>query len=35
LVVKAPIPDHFVETMNEFPLRLRSVPKFPKKKGPN
>ena len=32
LSVKAPIPQHWVKTMEEFPLFLRKKPVFPKKK---
>lgn len=30
--VVAPIPEHFVRTMDQYPIFLRKIPKFPKKK---
>ncbi len=32
MTFKAPIPRHFVRTINDYPLFLRKKPKFPKKK---
>ena len=35
LTFQAPLPPHFVRTMNQYPLFLRIKPKFPKKKAKN
>lgn len=32
LTIKASIPRHFIDTMNEYPLKLNTVPEFARKK---